>query len=100
MRYLHNIFKVLNKEEKDLYLNAKDLLKMVTINAAKNYRLDNNIGSIEIGKYADFFMVSLNDINFYSIKMDYNLIYPLITQRLKSENIKKVFIKGEQVFKR
>ncbi|MBY8982213.1 MAG: amidohydrolase family protein [Candidatus Lokiarchaeota archaeon] len=100
MRYLYNIFKSLNKENNDLSLSAIDLLKMVTINAARNFKLDKNIGSIDIGKSADFFMINLNDINYYSAEIDHNIIYPLIVQRTKAENIKKVFIKGEQVFKR
>ncbi len=100
MRYLYNIFNILNKNNKNIKLTAIDLLKMVTINAARNFKLDKTMGSIEKGKSAEFFIIDLSDINFYSTEMDYNLIYPLIVQRCKPENIKKVYIKGEQVFKR
>ena len=100
MRYFFNIFKVLNKENTELSLSAIDLLKMVTINAARNFKLDKKIGSIKKGKSADLFMINLNDINFYSADIDSSLLYPLIVQRTKVENIKKVYIKGNQVFKR
>jgi len=100
MRYLFYIFKALNKENKELTLSAKDLLKMVTINAAKTFKIDDKVGSLEQGKSADLFMVDLNDINFYSAEIESSLFHPLIVQRTKAENIKKVYIKGNQVFKR
>ena len=73
---------------------------MVTINTAQMFKLENSMGSISKGKYADFFIVNLNHPNFYCSKIDYTNIYPLIVQRTKSENIKKTYIKGELVFER
>jgi 5-methylthioadenosine/S-adenosylhomocysteine deaminase len=37
-------------------------LEMATINAAKALNLDDKIGSIEVGKYADLIAVKLSDI--------------------------------------
>ncbi len=100
MRYLYRISRVLGKSDKDIKLTSRELLKMVTINAARIFNLNDKIGSISEGKEANFFMIDLNDPNFYSYKLDYNNIYPIIVQRTKSENIKKTFIKGELVFER
>ncbi len=100
LRYLYlisrNLANIKNKEN----LNAKELLKMVTINAAKNFHIEREIGSISEGKYANFFLINLKDPNFFSNKLDKNNIYPLIVQRTKSENIIKTYIKGELVFER
>ena len=36
--------------------------------------------------------------NLYSSKLDSNNLYNLITQRVKSENIVKIYIKGDLVY--
>ena len=66
----------------------------------RNFKIEKNLGSISKGKMADFFLINLNDPNFYSINIDINKVYPLIVQRTKSENVKKTYIKGECVFER
>ncbi|MFX1281139.1 MAG: amidohydrolase family protein [Promethearchaeota archaeon] len=100
MRYIYRIFRVLGSYDKTIQLTSKALLRMVTINAAKNFRLENKMGSISEGKMADFFLVDLNDPNFYTKNLNNSNIYDVIVQRLKSENIKKTYIKGEVVFER
>lgn len=40
-------------------LNAQDVLKMVTINAARAIGMEKNIGSLEQGKFADLILVDL-----------------------------------------
>ena len=97
MRYLYMISRINDKTNN---ITAKELLKMVTINAARNFNIDHQIGSISEGKYADFFMIDLNSPNYYSIRRTPNSMYPLIIQRTKSYNIKKTYIKGECVFER
>ncbi|MFX0071028.1 MAG: amidohydrolase family protein [Candidatus Hermodarchaeota archaeon] len=94
MRFLYRISRVLNKSGK---LGAKTLLKMVTINAAKNFKIESSIGSIKKGKEADFFIIDLNAPNFYLNEINNRNILPLIVQRTKSENIKEVYIKGIKV---
>lgn len=44
-------------------LPAKQILRMATIEGAKAINLDNEIGSIEIGKKADMIQVDLSDVN-------------------------------------
>lgn len=100
LRYLYRISRVLGRNDKSVKLDSKELLKMITINAARNFNLDKKRGSITEGKVADFSLIDLNDPNFYSYKLDSNNIFPLIVQRAKSENIKKVYIKGELAFER
>jgi cytosine/adenosine deaminase-related metal-dependent hydrolase len=97
MRYLHGISRVLGKS---VDLNARELLKMVTINAAKNYGMDEDIGSITKGKKANFFTIDLSEPNYYSHQIDPNNIYPIIVQRTRTENIKQTYIKGELAFER
>ncbi|TET57471.1 MAG: chlorohydrolase [Promethearchaeota archaeon] len=100
IRYFYRISRVLCSYDKELQFTSKDLLKMVTINAAKNFNLENEFGSISKGKFADLFIVDLNYPNLFSSILDSNNIYNLITQRVKSENIIKTYIKGELVFER
>ncbi len=100
IRYFYRISRVLCNYNKELQFTSKDLLKMVTINAAKNFSLEKEFGSISKGKYADFFLIDLCDPNLFSSKIDSHNIYDLISQRLKSENIKRTYIKGELVFER
>ena len=100
IRYFYRISRILCSYNKELQLTSKDLLKMITINAAKNFNLEKKFGSISKGKFADLFLIDLCDPNLFSSKVDSNNIYNLITQRAKSENIIKTYIKGEIVFER
>jgi len=100
MRYLYRISRVLASGNEDSQLSSKELLKMVTVHAAKNMGLDKEFGSISEGKYADFSLLNLSDPNYYTYKIDKENIYNIIVQRTKSENIKKTYIKGEVEFER
>ncbi|MFX1316043.1 MAG: amidohydrolase family protein [Promethearchaeota archaeon] len=100
MRYLYRITRVLSNYDKRIKLTSKELLKMVTINAAKNFNLESKYGSISKGKSADLFLVNLKDPNLYINNLNDNNIYNIIVQRTKSENIKRTYIKGELVFER
>ncbi len=44
-------------------INAKSIIKMLTINGAKTLGLDEHIGSIEVGKKADLIAIDLSDLN-------------------------------------
>lgn len=100
IRYFYRISRVLCNYNKELLFTSRDLLKMVTTNAAKNFNLEKEYGSISKGKFADLFLVDLNYPNFFSSKLDSSNMYDIITQRTKSENIIKTYIKGGLVFER
>ncbi|MBD3193816.1 MAG: amidohydrolase family protein [Candidatus Lokiarchaeota archaeon] len=99
MRFLFLIFK-LNNFDKEISLNAKELLKMCTINASKALDLDRDIGCIEDGKSADFNVIDLSDPNLYIPYIDKKAIYSLLVQRVNSKNIKKVYINGKKTYER
>ncbi|TFG16568.1 MAG: hypothetical protein EU533_08920 [Promethearchaeota archaeon] len=94
LRYLYNVIRVLNP---DFKIEAKSLIKMITINAARNFGLDKNMGSIDQGKMANFFIVDLNDSNLFVPNLENEEIYSLIMQRVNPRNIKKVYIGGNMV---
>ena len=100
IRYLYRISRVVCNYNKELQFTSKDLLKMVTINAAKNFNLENEVGSISKGKFADLFLIDLDYPNLFSYKLNPNNIYDIITQRAKSENIIETYVRGELVFER
>ncbi len=100
MRYLYRISRTLAAGMDFSHITSKELLKMVSVNAAKNMGLDKEFGSISEGKYADFSLLNLSDPNYYTYKIDKENIYNIIVQRTKSENIKKTYIKGEVEFER
>jgi len=58
MRYTYRLHRVLRRNTNSTLITAKDLLKMITINAAKNFGLESEIGSISEEKYADFVLIA------------------------------------------
>jgi cytosine/adenosine deaminase-related metal-dependent hydrolase len=100
IRYFYRVSRILCSHNKEFQFTSKDLLKMVTLNAAKNFDLEKEFGSISKGKFADLFLIDLGSPNLFSYKLNSNNIYDIITQRTKSENIKKTYIKGRVVFER
>ena len=100
MRYLYRILRVLGNYDKSIKLTSRELLKMITINAARNFRIENNFGSISEGKGADFFLIDLDGPNYYTNNLNRDNVFDIIVQRTKSENIARTYIKGEVVFER
>ncbi|MGA1862692.1 amidohydrolase family protein [Deferribacter thermophilus] len=75
-------------------LNAKTVLDMLTINAAKGLYLD-KMGKLKEGYYADFIVINLNKPHLQPM---YNPISHLIYSA-KSTDITDVFINGKHVLK-
>ena len=75
-------------------MESKTVFRLATIEGAKALHLDEQIGSIEVGKKADLVLLNLekatNTLN------DEN-IYSSIIFSAGSENVSDVFIEGEQV---
>lgn len=59
----------------DHSINAEQVLKMATIEAAKALGIENETGSIELGKKADLIALDLNQAHFYP---PYNIISHLV----------------------
>ena len=96
MRYLYYTTRNLQLGKDPTRMEARDLLKMITINAARNFNLGSNLGSISEGKYADFINIDLSAPNYFS-KLTSETIYPLLVQRTQADNIRQVYKKGELV---
>ena len=75
-------------------MEAKTVFRMATIEGAKALHLDNEIGSIEIGKKADLVLLDLERGN--NTLVDEN-IYANIIFSTGTENVREVFIEGESV---
>ena len=70
---------------------AYDVLKMATINGAKALGLENEIGSIEVGKKADIILVELND----SVNQPINDLLSDIVYNVKGSNVLTTIINGK-----
>jgi 5-methylthioadenosine/S-adenosylhomocysteine deaminase len=79
-------------------MDAKTIFRMATIEGAKALHLQDEIGSIEIGKKADLVLIDLDSYsNSYSDNED--AIYSDIVFSSTSENVKSVMIDGKWVVK-
>jgi len=79
-------------------ISSKDILKMITINAARAINLDHDLGSIDPFKRADFLIINLSAPNLQGLNEEN--VHNFIVNRLKSENIIKTYINGNLVFER
>ncbi len=77
------------------YLSNRELIRMATINGAKTLGLDHLIGSIELGKKADFIVI---DPNMYNMLPNYDLEASIVNA-LDSSNIKQVYVDGNLIYK-
>ena len=98
MRYLYYIVRNQIKEEDLGNFNAKNILKMVTINAAKNFNIESKVGSISSGKIADLVMIDLNHPNFYVNELEKAEFFSLLLHRTNVRNIRKVYIRGKLIY--
>ncbi len=77
-------------------MDAKTVFKLATIEGAKALHLEDEIGSIEIGKKADFVLLDLDKSN-QSVFITEDNIYSNIVYSASSENVRDVFIEGKHV---
>ena len=76
-------------------LPAEEILRMATINAARAMGLDNEIGSLEVGKAADIVAVDLGNI-------ENQPVYHPVSQLVYSagrENVSDVWVAGNHLLK-
>ena len=80
--------------ENEERINAKDGIKMATINGAKLLGLDDKIGSIEIGKDADIILVNIEEkLDNITMLPNLNLIANLV-YNTTGKNVDTTIVKG------
>ena len=75
-------------------MDAKTVFKLATIEGAKALHLQNEIGSIEVGKKADLALLDLNT-NVHSISDNDESIYSDIVYSSNADSVNSVMIEGE-----
>ncbi|WP_256760413.1 amidohydrolase family protein [Cohnella sp. WQ 127256] len=78
-------------------MSAKEMLRMATINGAKSLNMENEIGSIEVGKSADMILVDFFRPNLQPVfwnEEETNLLWNLVFSA-KGENVDTVMVQGE-----
>jgi cytosine/adenosine deaminase-related metal-dependent hydrolase len=73
-------------------MSALKIFRMATIEGANALHLNNEIGSIEIGKFADLVLL---DLNMSSNSLDDSNVYSDIVFSSNQQNVKCVMINGE-----
>lgn len=75
-------------------MDARTVFKLATIEGAKALHLQNEIGSIEIGKKADLVLLDLN-FNAHSMLDEEEVLYSNIVYSSTNESVHSVLIEGE-----
>ncbi len=88
------------KEDDPTLLNAYEALKLITINAAKCLWMDHQIGSLEVGKYADIVCFDKTHANMNPVHNDsFSNVVSAIVYAANSKNVSDVLVDGEFVYK-
>jgi 5-methylthioadenosine/S-adenosylhomocysteine deaminase len=74
-------------------LTAQDAFRMATIEGARALRLEKQLGSLELGKRADFAVVDLSQASTVPV---YDPIETMVYSASRSD-VKKVFVAGKEV---
>lgn len=75
-------------------MDAKTVFKLATIEGAKALHLQNEIGSIEVGKKADLVLLDLN-FNAHSMLDEDEVLYSNIVYSSTNESVHSVMIEGD-----
>lgn len=81
--------------DNEYYPRAKDVLKWATHGGARATLLQDQIGSIEVGRKADFVLYNLNSVAFTPLN---NIVTQLVYAE-DGQSITGVFVNGQQVVK-
>ncbi|MBM4166389.1 MAG: 5'-deoxyadenosine deaminase [Ignavibacteria bacterium] len=80
-------------------MTAENVFEMATINGAKALSLENEIGSLEVGKKADIVFLNLNNVwNMFSTNSDF--LYSNIVHSSSPENVDSVMIDGKLLLRK
>jgi len=88
------LHKAINRDP--AFLNAKDALKLVTVNGAKALGVEHRRGSLEPGKDADICIMDLNDLQSQPL---YNP-YSHVVYALGSRHVRDMIVAGEIVLRK
>jgi len=94
MDYVSRMVRAIERDPRDP--RPADVLKMATINGAKALGMEDEIGSIEVGKSADIALIDGTDLNLRHSK---DPVASLVL-RAGVQNIRAVFIRGKLVCER
>lgn len=75
-------------------IDAKTVFKLATIEGAKALHLQNEVGSIEVGKKADLVLMDLSS-NIHSVSESDDSIYSNIVYSSSSDSVYSVMVEGE-----
>lgn len=75
-------------------MDAKTVFKLATIEGAKALHLQNEVGSIEVGKKADLVLMDLSP-NIHSVSESDDSIYSNIVYSSSSDSVNSVMVEGE-----
>lgn len=95
MEGLLNLFPKMQKvrEGRRDILTAKEALRAATLGGAEALRMENEIGSLEAGKRADFILIDVDDFNMQPV-YDW---YATAVYAMRPHNIESVFVEGRQI---
>jgi len=82
------------------FIKAKEAVEFVTKNGAKAIGLEDQIGSLEIGKKADLISIDLNSVNLNPVHFNHlENIYSAIAYSASGHEVKDVIINGKFIMK-
>ena len=74
---------------------AEEIVKLATISGARALKMDDKIGSLEVGKQADIVLIETESLNMFPIYDPYSAI----VYSANSSNVHSVWINGVSVLK-
>jgi cytosine/adenosine deaminase-related metal-dependent hydrolase len=93
---LHQVAKVHKLVNKDRsVMSPIDVVEMATIGGARALHMEDQIGSLEVGKLADIVVVSTHDVNMTPI---YNP-YSALVYSANAANVRHVIVNGQMILK-
>lgn len=95
MQGIINLFPKMQKTRegrRDL-LTAREALRAATLGGAEALRMDEDIGSLEVGKKADFIIVNVDDFNIQPV-YDW---YATLVYAMRPHNVEAVYVGSRQI---
>lgn len=82
------------------FISAKDALKMITINGAKALHMENEIGSLEVGKKADIIAIDIKNSNINPLhRSSVNNVYSAVVYSGVGSDVSHVIVNGRVLMK-